>query len=38
MPVQVDLIDNGRGIPDDIRDHICLTLLCQGVLVAVGLV
>ena len=22
LPVQVDLIDNGRGIPDDIRDHL----------------
>jgi len=22
VPVQVDLIDNGRGIPDDIRDHL----------------
>ena len=22
MPVQVDVIDNGRGIPEDIRNHI----------------
>ena len=22
LPVQVDFIDNGRGIPDDIRDHL----------------
>ena len=22
MPVQVDIIDNGRGIPEDIRNHI----------------
>ena len=22
MPVQVDVIDNGCGIPDDIRDHL----------------
>ena len=35
MPVQVDVIDNGRGIPDDIRNHF-LTLLYRGVMAAVG--
>ena len=37
VPVQIDLIDNGRGIPDDIRDRF-LILLCRGALVAVDLV